>query len=314
MTNRSRTDSLLLAGFCAFLFLYGLAQFGLIGADEPRYAQVAREMLERHEWITPVLGGQPWLEKPPLYYWQAMIAYRVFGVSDWAARLPSAVDASFLVLAVYFFLRRFRSGFELDGALIAASSAGVIGYARAASMDMALAAAFTTGMLGWLAWRASGKRIYPTVFYGFMALGALAKGPVALFLAVLVIVLYAAAVRELRLVLKTLWLPGVLLFSAIALPWYVAVQMRHPEFFHEFIVEHNLGRFSENLYHHSEPFWFYLPIMALALIPWTVFVIAAFVQSVRLCWAQPRLVDAADVNSETQLSIFACCWLVVPVV
>ena len=75
MTNRTRTDSLLLAGFCAFLFFYGLGQFGLIGADEPRYAQVAREMLERHDWITPVLGGQPWLEKPPLYYWQAMLAY-----------------------------------------------------------------------------------------------------------------------------------------------------------------------------------------------------------------------------------------------
>ena len=151
MTNRTRTDSLLLAGFCAFLFFYGLGQFGLIGADEPRYAQVAREMLERHDWITPTLGGQPWLEKPPLYYWQAMLAYRIFGVSDWAARLPSAIDATFLVLAVYFFLRRFLRGFELDGALIAASSAGIMGYAHAASMDMALAAAFTdwhAGLVG----------------------------------------------------------------------------------------------------------------------------------------------------------------------
>ena len=66
MTNRTRADVLLLAGFCAFLFFYGLNQFGLIGADEPRYAQVAREMLERRDWITPTLGGQPWLEKPPL--------------------------------------------------------------------------------------------------------------------------------------------------------------------------------------------------------------------------------------------------------
>src|SRR5208337_1112873 len=136
MTNRTRTDSLLLAAFCAFLFFYGLGQFGLIGADEPRYAQVAREMLERHDWITPVLGGQPWLEKPPLYYWQAMLAYCIFGVSDGAARLPSALDATLLVLAIYFFLRRFRSGFELDGALIAASCAGIVGYARAASTDM----------------------------------------------------------------------------------------------------------------------------------------------------------------------------------
>ena len=58
MTNRTRTDVLLLAGFCAFLFFYGIGQFGLIGADEPRYAQVAREMLERHDWVTPTLGGQ----------------------------------------------------------------------------------------------------------------------------------------------------------------------------------------------------------------------------------------------------------------
>jgi 4-amino-4-deoxy-L-arabinose transferase-like glycosyltransferase len=313
MTNRTRTDSLLLAGFCAFLFLYGLGQFGLIGADEPRYAQVAREMLQRHDWTTPVLGGQPWLEKPPLYYWQAMLAYRIFGVSDWAARLPAAFDASFLVLAVYFFLRRFRPGFEVDGALITASSAGIIGYARAASMDMALAAAFAIGMLGWWAWRENGKRIYLAVFYGCMGLGMLAKGPVAPFLAVVVIVLYAAAVREWRLVLKTLWLPGIFLFCAIALPWYFAVQMRNPGFFREFIVEHNLGRFSKNLYHHTEPFWYYLPVAALALVPWTVFVIAAFVQTIRMGWARRTATDASESGLEYQFNVFAGCWLIVPV-
>ena len=90
MKNSSRfTDWILLLAVPAFFFLWKLAAFGLIGADEPRYAQVAREMLARHDWITPTLGGVPWLEKPPLYYWQAMIAYRLFGVSDWAARLPS---------------------------------------------------------------------------------------------------------------------------------------------------------------------------------------------------------------------------------
>jgi 4-amino-4-deoxy-L-arabinose transferase-like glycosyltransferase len=67
MTNRTR-DSLLISVFCAFFFFYGLGRFGLVGADEPRYAQVAREMLERRDWITPTLGGTPWLEKPPLYY------------------------------------------------------------------------------------------------------------------------------------------------------------------------------------------------------------------------------------------------------
>ena len=93
-------------------------------------------------------------------------------------------------------------------------------------------------------------------------------------------------VRELRLVLKTLWLPGILLFCAIAMPWYFAVQMRNPEFFRVFILEHNLERFSKDLYHHTEPFWYYLPVTALALVPWTVFVIAAFVERVRWWWAK----------------------------
>src|SRR5213594_4022661 len=98
MTERSRllTDWLLLAGFCGFLFFFGLAHFGLVGADEPRYAQIAREMLARQDWITPTLDGKPWLEKPALYYWQAMLAYRIFGVSDWAAR-PSCVRAGWRI-------------------------------------------------------------------------------------------------------------------------------------------------------------------------------------------------------------------------
>lgn len=312
MTNRTRTDSLLLAGFCAFLFFYGLGQFGLIGADEPRYAQVAREMLERRDWITPTLGGHPWLEKPPLYYWQAMLAYKIFGISDWAARLPSALDATLLVLVVYFFLRRFRHGYELDGALIAASSAGIVGYARAASMDMALAAAFSFAMLAWWAWRESGEKIYLAIFYGCLALGTLAKGPVAPFLAVAVIALYAVAVRESRLIWKTLWLPGIILFCAIALPWYVAVQIHNPEFFREFVIQQNLGRFSQNLYHHTEPFWYYLPVIVSALVPWTVFVIAAFIRAVRLWWVE-RGRGAGETDLENHFGFCACCWLLVPV-
>jgi 4-amino-4-deoxy-L-arabinose transferase-like glycosyltransferase len=282
LKNSSRlNDRLLLVAVPAFFFLWKLAAFGLIGADEPRYAQVAREMLARHDWVTPTLGGIPWLEKPPLYYWQAILAYRLFGVSDWAARLPSAFDAFLLVLAVYWFLRRFRPGLELDGALIVATTAGMAGFARAASTDMPLAASFSIAMLAWYAWFESGDRKYLTASYGFLGLAMLAKGPVAPFLAIAVIIIFAAQQRSATIVRKTLWIPGILLGCAVALPWYVLVQFRNPQFFHEFIVEHNLARFGTNLYHHPQPFWYYMPVALVGWVPWSILTIAALVAAVR---------------------------------
>ena len=308
--SRASTDWLLLAGFCGFLFFFGLAYFGLIGADEPRYAQVAREMLARHDWITPTLGGKPWLEKPPLYYWQAMLAYSVFGVSDWAARLPSAADATLMVFAIYLFLKRFRPGFQLDGALMTASAAGVIGFARAASTDMPLAATFTIALLAWYAWYESESRRYLAIFYCFLALGMLAKGPVAPLLAAIIIVIFVAKKGDFRLLVRTLWIPGILLFCVLAVPWYVAVQIRNPEFLRVFIVEHNLARFGTNLYHHPEPFWYFLPVTLIGLIPWTLFMAASFAETIRVWWTERQQMLA----SEDALNAFLVIWLIVPVV
>jgi len=103
------------------------------------------------------------------------------------------------------------------------------------------------------------------------------------------------------------------LFCAVALPWYFAVQLRNPQFFREFILQHNLARFSSDLYHHRQPFWYYLPVTAIALVPWTVFVIPALLQSLRAWWSERKSVSA-EPDLELQFSLFACCWLVVPVV
>jgi 4-amino-4-deoxy-L-arabinose transferase-like glycosyltransferase len=308
--KNSRTDWLVLAGFCCFLFFFGLASFGLVGADEPRYAQVAREMLARRDWITPTLGGKPWLEKPPLYYWQAMVAYSIFGVSDWAARLPSAVDATLMVVAVYLFLKWFRPGFQLDGALMTASAAGVVGFARAASTDMPLAAMFTIALLAWYAWHESAAKAYLALFYACLALGALAKGPVAPFLAAMIIVIFAAAKNDFGLIWRTLWVPGVVLFLMVALPWHIAVQIKNPDFFRVFVLQHNLARFGTNLYHHPEPFWYYLPVVLLGLIPWAVFVVAALVETIRV-WLTER---QEMLGSEDALNALLVIWLAVPVV
>jgi len=308
--SRSRTDALLLIVFCGFLFFYGLGSFGLLGADEPRYAQVAREMFDRHDWVTPTLSGKPWLEKPPLYYWQAMVSYAVFGESDRAARIPAGVDAGLLVAAIYFFLRRFRPGSQVDGSLIAASCAATVGLARAAATDMPLAAAFTIAMLGWYAWHESGKRIYLCVFYAFIGLGSLAKGPVAPFLAGAIVAIFAALKRDWRALLRSLWIPGIVVFLIIVAPWYIAVQMRNPEFFRVFILEHNLARFSQDVYHHHQPFWFYIPVALLSLVPWTVFALAPVIARLRSAWSE-RL--QAFSSEEDSWAWFLFIWLVVPI-
>jgi len=300
----------LLAGFCAFLFFYGLANFGLIGADEPRYAQIAREMLVRHDWVTPVLGGQPWLEKPPLYYWQTMVAYSVFGVSDWAARLPSALDAALMVLAIWLFCGRYLPSLESDGALMTASAAGMIGFARAASPDMPLAATFTIAMLAWYVWYESGTKWTLAVSYVGLGLATLAKGPVAPFLAAVVIVIYAAVKNDYTLLWRTLWVPGGLLYLLVTLPWFVEVEMRNPRFFHIFILEHNFARFSTNLYHHIQPFWYFIPVTLLALVPWTVLTCAALGQTIRTWWSQRESLA----GSGPALNTFLGIWLLVPII
>ncbi len=308
--TRRATDTLALIAFCGFLFLLGLQLVGLVGADEPRYAQVAHEMLARHDWVTPTLYGHPWLEKPPLYYWSAMVAYKAAGeVSDTAARLPSAMLSSLLIVFVFVWTRRFRRGMQLDAALITASSALIIGFGRSASTDMPLAVMFTAAMLCWYGWYVSANRGWLLAFYFFSALGTLAKGPIAVFLAGLIIVLFAVLRRDGRLVLRTLWPIGIALYLALAVPWFIAVQHANPEFFRVFFLQHNLERFATNVYHHPQPFWFYLPVALLALVPWTVFVVAAVVDAIR-DWRFSVQQPAGQEDFRTYLTL----WLLLPII
>jgi 4-amino-4-deoxy-L-arabinose transferase-like glycosyltransferase len=306
--SRNPTELFVVLGFCAFLFFYGLSVFGLVGADEPRYAQVAREMFERRDWITPTLGGVPWLEKPVLYYWETILAYNFAGVSDWAARLPSAFSATCMVLAIYFFLRRFRPGSQLDGALITASCAAVIGFSRAAATDMPLAANLVIALLCWYAFFESRERRWLAFSYLFLGLAMLAKGPVAVLLAVLILAAFAIARKDFEVIAETVWLPGVVVFLLVASPWYLLVQWHNPEFFRVFFLEHNFARFSTNLYRHRQPFWYYLPVVVLGLAPWVVVALLAVSDAIRGWWREGRAV----LYGEDAFDVFLVLWLILP--
>jgi 4-amino-4-deoxy-L-arabinose transferase-like glycosyltransferase len=302
--NRTELRSILvLAVLCGFLFFFGLANFGLLGADEPRYAQIGREMLERGDWVTPRLHGEVWLEKPVLYYWFEMVIYKLFGVTDWAARLPAALLGALLVAAIYIFIRRFRRGAEMEAAIITSSSVAIFAFARGVSTDMPLAVFFSIAMLGWWAAMESGQRRWLLVFYAAMALAALAKGPVAVFLAGLIIAVLAIITRDSKLLIRTLWIPGIALFLLLALPWYVLVQLRNPQFFSEFILSHNLARFSTGVFRHTRPFWFFIPVLLLGLLPWTSFAVAGAASAYRTWKTAPD-----------RYRLFLLLWAALPVI
>ena len=311
------SEFLVLLAITAYFMLFGLVPYlggdrlGLVGADEPRYAQIAREMLAAHSTdcrevharvtphslrpsdlhasyeclvggtVTPILYGKPWLEKPALYYWRAMGFFKEFGVYDWSARLPSATGAGFLVILAFLHLRRFRPGGHLDAALIMASTVGIVGFARGASTDMQLAAPFCVGMLGWYAWYETGKKFWLFDLYFFGAFATLAKGPVAPFMALAIIMAFLGLRKEWSALRRTIWLPGVLLYLAMVLPWYIAVQRRNPSFFREFFLQHNLERYTTNLYQHHQPGYYYLIVLVLGLMPWTALALRALWDALR---------------------------------
>ena len=222
-------EAAIFLAFTVFFLLYGLTPIlggdglGLVGADEPRYAQIAHEMLVHFDsahtlkgrldaCVTPYLYGRPWLEKPALYYWRAMFLFQDFGVHDWTARLPSTTFAFIMVALIYLHMRRFRPGGHLDAALITVACAGIMGFARGASTDMQMAAPLAIGLLGWYAWYETGSKFWLYDIYFFTGLATLAKGPVAPLLAALIVAAFALLRKDSDQELLPLLLSGRWLF------------------------------------------------------------------------------------------------------
>lgn len=321
--------------FTVYFLLYGVtpalggAGLGLVGADEPRYAQIAHEMLGRFDsahtiktklsaCVTPYLYGHPWLEKPALYYWRAMFIFQDFGVHDWGARLPSVSFAFIMVALIYLHMRRFRPGGHLDAALITVACAGIIGFARGASTDMQMAAPLCIGLLGWYAWYETGSKFWLFDIYFFTGVSTLAKGPVAPFLALVIVCCFAALRNEWSIVRRSFWWPGVLLYFAIVLPWFIAVQRQNPTFFHEFFINQNMQRFATNRYEHMQPSWYYGVVIILGVMPWTVIAANALWDGIQTTVAEWRLRHSPKAAKKVKrpgdaFPEFLVTWTIIPV-
>lgn len=252
--------------------LYPCLSFHLFEPDEGRYAQIPREMLQRGEWVVPYLQGEPYLDKPPLLYWTVILSYRLFGVSDWAARLGPALAVHAGVLATYLIGRRSlgdRAAFA--GALALALAPGFISMGRLLLLDglltlwttLALLSAFEAVRKPRLQWR---WWLLAALACG---LGVLTKGPVVVLLLVPPLWVY----RRLTAGCASLgWRPFAafaLVLLAVALPWYVLVCRRLPEFAGYFLWQHNVQRFLQP-FDHLQPVWYYLPVLLVGLLPATL--------------------------------------------
>jgi 4-amino-4-deoxy-L-arabinose transferase-like glycosyltransferase len=265
------------------LFFYHLGSPGLMDPDEGRYAEIAREMLVLKDWLVPHLNFLPYLEKPPLVYWLTALSFQTFGLSEWAARLPAALSALGGVFLAYFLGRAFwgaRTGFW--GALILATSGGYVILGRLIILDMPLTFFLNLGVaLGYLAAARDRRRLLLWAYVS-LAVAVLIKGPVALVLAGLIWGAWTLLDRRHSL---TFWLhpAGLVLMTAIILPWFILVTMRFPEFPRFFLWEHHLGRYVAGTIH-GKPFYYYAPILLGLMLPW----------SWLLPWALARLKPTAS--------------------
>jgi len=319
----------LIAACVVFICLFsGLGAVGLLGPDEPRYAWIARAMAETGHWITPRLYGQPWFEKPVLYYWAAALGFRLNLPAEWAARLPSAIAALAATLTIswlgwkhYGDEESFRKSPAFLAPLFFSTSVAAIGFSRAATPDMlfsafiALAVASVSSVFrGRGALRATAEAVQTSQrheklalasFGVFLGLAVLAKGPAALILAGGAIGVWAAATIQWRLALLLFHPIAIGAFCLVALPWYILCAARNPDFIRVFIFQHNFERYLTPVFQHRQPFWFFVWITLLAMLPWTAFLICTGQEGSRV-WRERSWAGSPG--------FFYACWAIFPII
>ena len=256
------------------LYFHAIGERGLVGPDEPRYASIAREMVESGDWVTPRLWDEPWFEKPALLYWLGALSLSVGIEGDHAIRVPGAlISIGFLVFLHRVTQRRFGSPAAEYAVLILGTSVGWAAFSQIGVFDLPLAASLSAALLVLLPWveksNPTTRRLLPW-FGALLGVSVLAKGLVGPALAALTL-LPVCRDRGLGTVAHDLarprtWVP----FLAVAAPWYVLCYAQNGAvFLHEFVWRHQFERFTDGTLQHVQPFWFFVPVLALGFLPWT---------------------------------------------
>lgn len=294
----------------ALVTLPGLGGGTLWDNSETAYGEVAREILISHDWIVMHLNGAAWFVQPPLYFWVAALFAKLFGVSEFALRLPSALATIAMAAAVGYVVGRVASArAALLSAVILSTSLMQAVLGRLAIMDALLDLAVSVAILSWFGALQTGARRWWYVGWASLALGTLAKGPVAPVMALLVIVPWALWNRSVRgaFVMPSLarWCGGVALFAAIVLPWAIALfHAAGAAAFGELVGHYTVGRYLGTIENQSGPLYYYVPVVILGFFPWFAYLVPASIKAWR---------DAVS-DRAAGLSRLSLVWTIVPFV
>lgn len=263
--------------------------------DEGRYVSVAWEMLSSGNLLYPTLDGLPFFHKPPLFYWITAGSLGVFGPSEWAARVAPLLGAGIAAFTLYdFALRQKGPTVARWSLLVLVTQPFFFGGAQFANLDMLVGgliagATLLAGEAALSAERGDSYKGRLASAYLLAALGVLAKGLIGAALPGLALVAWLAWNGRLGLLGKLLWLPGLVLFLAVSAPWFVAMQMRFPDFLHYFFVYQQFQRFAEGGFNNPMPFWFYPAAIALLTLPWSLLLPGAWQTSGLRLEAKPTI-------------------------
>lgn len=269
--HRSTFPLLILA---VLTFFVGLGRGAITDADEAFYAESAREMVASGDWVTPHYNYEPRFQKPVLFYWLAAATYAVTGQSEMSARLWAAMAGLGLVLVTAACGRRWygESTGLLAGAIVA-TNFGYFSIGRMALPDLPLTFFITLAIwAGLVATLEEERRPRKWVLLAALglALGFLTKGPVGVIIPALVVVPILFIERRSLALSPADILVALLVLVAVAAPWYVVMWIRHgTEYLQGFFLGDNLERFATDRFNDPRPWWFYLPVLAGGLLPWT---------------------------------------------
>jgi len=266
-----------------FVLLWGmgLATRSITRPDEGRYAEIAREMAVSGDWVTPRLNGIPYFEKPPLQYWATAGSIEVLGPTALAARLWTALMGLLGVWVVW------RTGDRLFGhgsgkwaALVLVSSLYYAALGHINSLDMGVSVWMTVSVCAFLRAQVEDRRWMMLAWAGAAA-AVLSKGLMALVLPGGALILYSLWTRDLSPWRRLDPVRGVLLFLALAAPWFMLSGVAHPEFLRFFFIHEHLERFTSTVHQRVEPFWYFLPILLVGWLPWSGLLYASIIRPLR---------------------------------